>query len=89
MLKELRKKIEQEGSLSIKVRIHPGAKKSVFKEVMTDGVIKIDICAVPEKGKANKALLRFFAKEFGFPEDSFKIISGQSGRNKLIKIKKI
>ena len=48
-----------------------------------DGVLKVAIKAVPEKGKANAELLKFLRKEAG---RGFEIVSGFSSRKKRVKV---
>jgi uncharacterized protein YggU (UPF0235/DUF167 family) len=42
--------------------------------------------AVPEDGKANKALIAFLAKSWKLPKSSFSLLSGQTSRLKVILI---
>lgn len=46
--------------------------------------VKIRIKAVPEKGNANEALLRFIAKHFAVSLSSVTLISGENSRHKRI-----
>jgi len=48
--------------------------------------LKIKINAPPVKGKANKALIDFLAKEFGMKKSEIEIMSGHTNRVKTIKI---
>ncbi|MCG8491424.1 MAG: DUF167 domain-containing protein [Sneathiellales bacterium] len=48
--------------------------------------LKISVTAIPEKGKANKALLKFLAKELGFPQKDMELAAGQTDRNKTVLI---
>jgi uncharacterized protein len=70
----------------IRVKVIPGAPKTEIKDMMADGTIKIALRAAPEKGKANAALIKFLAEEFGVPKNSVTIISGAASRIKLVKI---
>jgi uncharacterized protein len=72
----------------IKVKVIPGAPKTEIKNTMADGTIKIAVAAAPEKGKANAALIKFLAEEFGVLKDEVVIISGASSRVKLVRIYK-
>lgn len=51
--------------------------------------VKIRIKAVPEKGNANDALLRFIAKYFAVSLSSVTLISGENSRHKRICISEI
>jgi uncharacterized protein len=70
----------------LRVKVIPGAPRTEIKDTMADGTIKIAVAAAPEKGKANAALMKFLAEEFGVPKSNITIISGASDRVKLIKI---
>ena len=70
----------------LRIKVRPGASKNEFKGEMTDGTWKINIAAVPERGKANQELIGFLAKELKFKKENIKIISGMSDHVKLIKI---
>ena len=47
-------------------------------------IIRIRIAAPPEKGKANKELLRFLAKRLGAPKTNIEILSGKNSRRKRV-----
>lgn len=73
--------------LSIKAR--PGAPKTGFKEIMKteEGeVIKLDVAAAPEKGRANREIIRFLSGAFDIPKGNIKILSGAGDKLKLIKL---
>ena len=56
----------------VNLRISPNAKKN---EIIKDGdIIKVKITALPIDGKANKALVEFFAKNFKIPKTSIEIL---------------
>ena len=68
----------------INVRVIPRAKRTEICELLADGSYKIRIKESPEKGKANKALLKYLSKILGFPRSRIKIASGALSREKLI-----
>ncbi|HBA36338.1 TPA: hypothetical protein DCZ15_00525 [Candidatus Falkowbacteria bacterium] len=70
----------------LRVRVSPGAGRTDFLELMTDGTIKIALNAQPEKGKANQELIKFLALEMGVRKYQVKIISGAGERLKLVKV---
>lgn len=76
--------------LLLSVKLIPGAAKDqvVGIEKNADGAsyLKVKVRAVPEKGKANKALEDFLAKSLGLPKSSFEVISGQTSRAKKVLI---
>jgi uncharacterized protein (TIGR00251 family) len=48
--------------------------------------IKVRIASPPEKGKANKELIRFLSSETGVPKARIKIISGITSNYKRVSI---
>lgn len=79
--------LKKEGSIHLKVKVKTNAVKSEFCEILSDSEItKVNIAAVPEKGKANKELIKLLAGEFKVDKDKIKIISGKSSKLKLVKI---
>jgi uncharacterized protein (TIGR00251 family) len=68
----------------ITVKVIPKSPLTEIVETMADGTLKIRLKATPERGAANKELLRFLTKHF--KADEVKIISGQRERKKLIRI---
>lgn len=71
--------------LVIEVKVIPGSKKQSF-ELDKQGTIKCLLKSQPEKGKANEELIKLLSKSLGTTQDALKIITGQTGRKKLVKI---
>ena len=69
----------------IKVKIVPGSSKNKIVGVYSDA-LKISITAPPVEGKANKKCIAYLAKYFDAAKSKIEIISGQTSKNKLIKI---
>jgi uncharacterized protein len=88
MFTRLKKELEENGQAYVRIKVIPGAPRTEIKDTMADGTIKIAVAAAPEKGKANAALIKFLAEEFGVPKNNIEIISGASDRMKLVKITK-
>lgn len=65
----------------MKIKVVPNSSKNELKEV--NGGLKLYLKAAPEKGKANKAVIKFFKKEFNLKVE---IKSGRKSREKLLKI---
>jgi uncharacterized protein (TIGR00251 family) len=70
---------------SFSVRVHPRAKKNAITGEMGDA-LKIALTAPPVEGKANDACVEFLAKVLKVPRSSVTITSGQSSRNKVIRV---
>jgi hypothetical protein len=69
----------------IKVYLQPKASKNELVGPYRDG-IKVKVTAPPVEGKANEALLRFLAREFGVSPSCIELIKGRHGREKTLKI---
>ena len=86
MLEEYKKLLYQKREIFLKIKVKTGASQTKVKEILTDGTIKTDVKAVPEKGRANPELIRFLAREFAIIASKIKIISGVNKKVKLVKL---
>lgn len=78
-------RIDTGGDVLLKLRIHPGARRSAVNGFFGDA-LKIDLQAPPVDGKANAALLKFIAGLFGISKSSVELKSGECSRDKIVKI---
>jgi len=69
----------------VKVKIVPGSSKNKIIGAYNNA-LKISIAAPPVEGKANKKCIAYLAKYFDVVKSKIEIISGQTSKNKLIKI---
>lgn len=76
---------ENSDGVSFAVRVHPRAKKDAITGEVGDA-LKLSLIAPPLEGRANEACIEFFAKLLKAPRSSVTIASGQSGRNKVIRV---
>ena len=76
--------------LSLFVRVTPNAGRNALEGVQRrdDGtaVLQVRVAAVPDKGKANAAVLSLLAKALDLPKSALAITSGETARNKTIDI---
>lgn len=72
--------------LLLTIKVIPNAPKTEVVGQMDNGVIKIKICAPPEKGKANQELIQFLAAVYDVSKGDVKITSGTTSRLKKIRI---
>jgi uncharacterized protein (TIGR00251 family) len=72
----------------LKVYLQPKSSKNEIAGAYRDG-IKIRVTAPPSEGKANKALIKFLAKELRIPESNIGILKGHHSREKLLRISEI
>jgi uncharacterized protein (TIGR00251 family) len=71
-------------STRLRLRVSPGARtKSINRH--GDGW-KVRVAAVPERGKANEAVIEFLAQRLELPEESIELVSGHSSRDKIVEL---
>lgn len=71
----------------LRVRLQPNASSNRVDGIYgysEDCRIKTHVTTVPEKGKANKTLLKLLAKFLGCPVSQLTLIKGQADKNKTI-----
>lgn len=72
------------------VRLIPNASKNRVEGIQESPEgkfrLKAKVTVIPEKGKANKALIKLLSKFLGYPSNDLKIVSGHTDRNKNILI---
>jgi hypothetical protein len=75
-----------EEDLLLNIRVQP---KASHDEIVGphNNALKIRITAPPVDGKANDHLVRFLAKSFGVAKSRIKLISGETGRDKKLRIR--
>jgi hypothetical protein len=67
------------------VKVHPRARKNAITGVVGDA-LKLSLTAPPVEGRANQAVIEFFADLFAIPRSSVTIASGESSRNKVVRV---
>ncbi len=67
----------------VPVKVVPGASRSRVVGIL-DGALKVAVAAPPEKGKANKALIKILAEIFDLPKNRVSIEHGQSSHHKIV-----
>ncbi|MCO6184859.1 DUF167 domain-containing protein [Rhizobium sp. L1K21] len=74
----------------LSVRLTPNAGRDGVEGLETgadgDAYLKARVTAVPEKGKANKALIALLSKALKLSKSSFEIVSGDTARKKILRI---
>ena len=68
------------------LRVQPRASRNAIVGTMGDAV-KLAITAPPVDGKANHAVVEYLSDLFRVPKSSVVIVSGETGRNKLIAVR--
>ncbi|WP_431320676.1 DUF167 domain-containing protein [Rhizobium sp. YTU87027] len=76
--------------IALTIRLTPNGGRDAIDSVETDAEgkphLKVRVTAVPEKGKANKALVTLLAKSLGVAKSSVSLASGETSRKKILRI---
>ena len=78
------------GHVRLTIRLTPNGGRDAIEGIETDAAgtrcLKARVRAVPEDGKANKALIELVAKRFGVSKSAVSFISGETARKKILRI---
>ncbi len=76
---------ETDDAVTFSVKVVPGSSRTALAGIL-DGMLKVKVAAPAEKGKANKSLVNFLAKELDVKKSTLSIISGQANPIKNVQI---
>ncbi len=85
-LQEYKEKFNKEKEVLLKIKVFPSAGRTDYIKTLGDGTLKIAVKAAPEKGKANRELVRYLAGFFEVSNDQVILTRGLEQRIKLVKI---
>ena len=71
--------------MRIFVKAKPSARKEAVEKV-DDLHFVVSVKEPPDKGKANQAVIKALADYFNVPAVAVKIVSGHTGRQKIVEI---
>jgi uncharacterized protein (TIGR00251 family) len=71
--------------IRVAIKVTPNAGRNEITGYK-DEVLQVKVAAVPEKGKANKALVGLLAEKLGIRKSCIAIIKGETNRNKVVLI---
>lgn len=77
---------EEKDGVSFKVRVQPRASKNQVAGLFEDA-LRVRLTAPPVDGEANEACRAFLADLLSVSKSQVEILSGLTGRNKIVKIK--
>lgn len=79
-----------EGGLRVALRLTPKGRRDAIEglaETADGGAeVKASVTAVPEDGKANRALVKLLSKSWGIPKSDIAIVSGATDRHKVLSL---
>ena len=74
--------------LLVAIRLTPKASRDRVTGILAEADggtrIKVSVTAVPEKGQANRALIKILARQWTLPKSHISIIRGLTGRRKTV-----
>ena len=75
-------------ALSVRVTPNAGADRIEGAEIRDDGtaVLRIRVRAVPDRGKANAAVIALLAKGLGVPKSAIALVAGDTARLKTLRL---
>src|SRR6478672_11218123 len=76
---------ESAKGITFAVKVHPRARNNAITGAVGDA-LKLSLTAPPAEGRANQAVIEFFADLFAIPRASVTIASGETSRNKVVRI---
>lgn len=82
----------EDNRIRFHVRITPKASANKLNGWDQDAdqrpILKVMVTSVPEKGKANEALIALLSKEWKIPKSNIVIEKGETDRNKVLSVPK-
>ncbi|ABI64348.1 MULTISPECIES: DUF167 family protein [Maricaulis] len=77
-------------AIAVQVRLAPGASRDCLAGSQADAAerhyLVARVRAIPEKGKANAALIALLARQLGIPKRDIDVIRGATSRMKTVRI---
>lgn len=74
---------ETDEGVVMAVKASPGSRKNEIRGVI-DGQLKVCVTVAAEKGKANKAIVSFLAKQLKLAKSDVEIVAGHSSSSKKL-----
>jgi uncharacterized protein (TIGR00251 family) len=76
---------EMKTGVTVKIKVEPRSSRAGVVGPYGDA-LKVKLTSPPVEGRANKELIGVLAEEFGIPKKDIEIISGQSSKNKIVRL---
>ncbi len=77
-----------ENGAAFSVKAHAGAKRDGVSG-LHGGMLKVEVTTAPEKGRANKAIIKLLAKKLNVGTGDLVLLSGETGRTKRFGVRGI
>ena len=72
--------------MDLRVKVIPRSSRTELAGILADGTWKVKLAAVPEKGKANRALCDFIPEKLGVAKTRVRIVAGETSQLKRIRV---
>jgi len=69
----------------LQLKVSPKASRDAVSGWMGD-TLKVSVTAVPERGKANEAVIELLAGALGLPKSRIRVLRGETQPNKLVEV---
>ena len=76
---------DKDGAVRVSFYVQPRASRTEIVGEHGDA-IKLRVAAPPVKGEANREVVRFLSKLLGVSASALQLVSGESGRRKVVEI---
>ena len=80
--------VKKDGLLLFNIKVVPRSSKTQVAGIY-NGMLKVRLSAVPEKGKANQALVNFLSEILNVPKANIAITAGLTAKVKQIAVKNV
>ncbi|MEM2135316.1 MAG: DUF167 family protein [Candidatus Jordarchaeaceae archaeon] len=77
---------ECEGGVLIRVLVKAGARRLRCPAGLQEGFVVVEVCSPPVGGRANRELVKAFAKFLGVSSGSVSIVRGLKDKEKVIRV---
>lgn len=79
-----------EGGVRVAIRLTPKGRRDAIEGLAATAgggaEIRASVTAVPEDGKANRALVKLLSKSWGVPKSAIAILAGATDRHKILSL---
>ena len=74
---------ETSKGIILPIKVSAGSRVSGIRGLQ-DGALKVSVTVAPEKGKANKAVIKLLAGELNIPRSTMEIVAGTTSAQKQV-----
>ena len=77
--------VRMAGRTRLRLRVKPGAKRNALLGIH-GGALKLGVISHPERGKANRAVLRLLGRRLDIAPTDIDLVAGESSQDKTVLI---